>query len=580
MNVNAVSINEVFLANRTLKIPYFQRPYVWEEKNWERFYNDIAEIASATSTGEEEPETYFLGSIILKKSKFNGGQQLDVIDGQQRLTTIVVFMKALYLSLSRNDLFRQSFMQQDLSGEAKPILTPNHNDSLTYNEIIDAEILRTEPINTSKMAQAFAYFSKRIIDSRDGGDAEYQVTPNDLYSTIINYVRLVCIEVGKDENAQRIFETINCTGIKLTTGEMLKNYLFDETRVEEYERTWKRVFEGNNDNYWNKDVLHGRIEEPHINNFFYRYMLVKMQEPAIKRNLSALDVKRFRKKDGLYEKFKSLIEKNNLTIDNVISDVVESAEMYMKAFNNNCLDEAVTRFPGIERLATLMYAQDSWTMTPYILYILKSQPNITERQKIFGYMETYLVRRAFCRSKNNSYSDLFSEYLIGNGINTLNGLKSYIGNTDSALKMPTDKELTECIKNCDQKRNALFLLYMLESKLNEEFANSNMSNGYSDLMAEQVMPEKDNSAWTTGSHSTEATARLTKTIGNFMLLRSKLKASDKRAPWPRKRDAMRDRAAELTLSRGVCNGADKWNESIIEKRNEWIALKAIEVWPL
>lgn len=69
MKVDEVSINQVFLTNRTLKIPYFQRPYVWTKPNWEKFYNDVAEIAIAINEGDE-PETYFMGSIILKKGKF------------------------------------------------------------------------------------------------------------------------------------------------------------------------------------------------------------------------------------------------------------------------------------------------------------------------------------------------------------------------------------------------------------------------------------------------------------------------------------------------------------------------------
>ena len=93
MKVEAISINQVFLNNRVLKIPFFQRGYVWNESNWQRFFDDIANVASLPDS--ETPEKYFLGSIILKDAGFkNGSQQFDVIDGQQRLTTIVVFMKA------------------------------------------------------------------------------------------------------------------------------------------------------------------------------------------------------------------------------------------------------------------------------------------------------------------------------------------------------------------------------------------------------------------------------------------------------------------------------------------------------
>ena len=214
MTVDAVSINQVFLANRMLKIPYFQRPYVWKEENWAKFYEDIADIAIAVSQGEE-PETYFLGSIILKRGRFAGGQQLDVIDGQQRLTTIVLFMKALFLSLGRNDLFVRNFIRENLNGESSPILVPNHNDKNIYNQIIYSEVLHTESIdNECAMANAFAYFAKRILKSRNGEDLDYPVIPNMLYDTIANYVRLVCIQVEREEKAQKIFETINCTGIK------------------------------------------------------------------------------------------------------------------------------------------------------------------------------------------------------------------------------------------------------------------------------------------------------------------------------------------------------------------------------
>lgn len=581
MKVDEVSINQVFLANRTLKIPYFQRPYVWGEPNWEKFYNDIAEITMAVNEGEE-PETYFMGSIILKKGKFVGGQHLDVIDGQQRLSTIVLFMKALYLSLGRNDFFYQNFMQQSLLGETKPILVPNHNDMATYTQLINADVLNRDAINDTNMAQAFAYFANRIYKSRNGEDEDYRVTPENLYNTVITYVRLVCIEVEKDENAQKIFETINCTGIKLTTGEMLKNYLYDETRIEEYERTWKKVFEGKNLSYWNDDIVLGRLESNHIKNFFYRYMLIKMQEPEIKKNLTATEIKSYRKQDGLFEKFKSLIEKNNLSIDSMIEDVIDCAKLYMETFKKDALEDALTRFPGIERLVGLMYAQDAWTMTPYILYILKSQTDSRERQKLFGYMETYLVRRTFCKSKNNNYSDMFSENLIGQGVNTYEEFKAYVNNAAArgALLMPSDEELTTAIMNEDQKRNANVLLYMLESKLNESFVDSEYTNGYSDFIVEQIMPEKDNSSWASASYSNEDRERLTRTLGNFVLLREKLKSADKKADWQRKRNAMKERASEIDTSAIVTRGLDIFNEQTIEKRNQWIAEKAIEAWPL
>lgn len=589
MKVEEVSINSVFLTNRTLKIPYFQRAYVWEEPNWEKFYNDVAEIALVLKENEErgidsDPEIYFMGSIILKKGR--NANLLDVIDGQQRLSTIVLFMKALYLSIERNELFIRDFMKIDLpsGGKSEPILVPNHNDKLIYDEIIAKETLSKEPINETNMAKAYAYFADRILKSRNGEDEEYPVDPFKLYKAVIDYVKLVCIEVGKDENAQKIFETINCTGIKLTTGEMLKNYLYDETRINEYEQTWKRVFEGNNIKYWNDDIVLGRISTNHIENFFYRYMLIKMQEPSIKKNLTPSEIKSYRKQDGLFEKFKKLIEKNNLSIDDMITDVTDCARLYKDTFKSNIIEEALVKYPGIERLVGLMFAQDAWTMTPYIIYVLKNQDNLIERKNIFGYMETYLIRRIFCKSKNNNYSDLFSENLIGQRVLTYDAFKKYVNNENArgALLMPSDQLLTQAINNEDQKRNSTLLLYMLESKYNDKFTTSEYNNGFSNFIAEQVMPEKDNSNWSTPNYTDEDRERLTRTIGNFVLLRDKLKATDKKAPWLRKKVAMNeaDKAKEIETSLIVTRNLPAWTEQTIEQRNDWIAKKVIELWPI
>ena len=434
------------------------------------------------------------------------------------------------------------------------------------------------------MAKAYAYFADRIIKSRTGEDEEYSVNSFLLYKAVSDYVKLVCIEVDKDENAQKIFETINCTGIKLTTGEMLKNYLYDETRIDEYERTWKQVFEGQNISYWNDDIVLGRLESNHIKNFFYRYMLIKMQEPGIKENLTPSEIKSYRKQDGLFEKFKKLIEKNNLSIDDMITDVTDCARLYKDTFKSNVIEEALVKYPGIERLVGLMFAQDAWTMTPYILFVLKNQKNSTERKNIFGYMETYLIRRIFSKSKNNNYSDLFSENLIGQGVLTYDAFKKYVNdeNARGALLMPSDELLTQAIKNEDQKRNSALLLYMLESKINETFTVSVFNNGFIDFVAEQVMPEKDNSDWATSNYTDEDRVRLTKTIGNFVLLRGKLKVADKKALWSRKKVAMNeaDKAKEIVTSAVVNRGLPAWTEQSIEQRNLWIAQKVIELWPV
>jgi hypothetical protein len=586
MTVDAVSINQVFLSNRVLKIPFFQRGYVWGEQNWNKFYEDMTGLVSIPEG--ETPEVYFLGSIILKEAGVrNDAQQYDVIDGQQRLTTIVMFMKALYLAIDRNDIFRNSFMQMNLTGESRPILTVNYNDQYAYNEIMRLEGLRSDPIiANNRLAEAFAYFAKRIIESANPTDGSDPLPLITLLSRVNNYVRLVSIQVQDGENAQKIFETINCTGIKLTTGEMLKNYLFDEEDKDAYEHTWKPVFECNRDrqNYWEGEMVNGRIKDCHIENFFYRYMLVKMQEPAIRNQLSSSEVKSFRQKDGLFEKFRHLITMCGIQRQDAINDIVAYASQYVDTFKASTLDEALMRFNGVERLACLMFAQDFWTPVPYIMYILKNVHNTRERNAIFGYMETYLMRRIICKSANNNYSDMFSENLIGQQVCTFDAFKNYVNDTENrgATLMPSDDEVFNAVMNNDVKKDARVILYMLESKINTNFETATRDNSYNSFEREQVMPEAVSSNWPLGANYTEEQREnLCKTLGNHILIREKLKRAQKLAGWRSKSQVLKPMCEELELFRFIQNGTlHSWTEENIEQRNRWLADKIINTWAI
>lgn len=579
MKVEAVSINQVFLTSRVLTIPFFQRSYVWEKKNWEKFFNDIAQIQIVQNEDEREP--YFLGSIILKV-KGNNQQKFDVIDGQQRLTTIVMFMKALYLCLGRDDLFYQQYMQLSLTNVHNPILVANHNDQAIYDQIINTQVASAVPYNDTKLANCFAYFVDRILKARTEGYEGVIVTPEQLLSCITDYVRLVSIEVQPGENAQKIFETINCAGIRLTTGELLKNYLFDVSTISLYENGWKQVFENMNREYWEGDIVKGRIKGIHLENFFYRYMLIKMQDPIVKNCLTTDEVKAFRKNDGLFENFKRLIEKCHIDKTVMINNIVDHAKLYMNIFKKHALEEAVVKYEGIERLACLMMASDSWTMTPYILYVLSSVQDENEKQKLFGYLETYLFRRMICKSANNNYSDMFSENLIGQGVNTYDAFKTYVNDAQSrgALLMPSDQDVVDAIQSKDLKRDALVLLYFIESKINSNFANDRYSNGLLSFQIESVMPEKENTMWELSSGKTvDDRAVLVKTLGNYVLLRDKLKTKERKAEWSEKKTVMNQKIDGIETST-LIGRMPQWNDETIIQRNNILADKIINNWPL
>lgn len=206
MEAGKAQISTVFNGSRLLEIPFYQRSYVWGKEQWERFLSDM-EYVTATN------RPYFLGSIILKQTATrNTWDEISdvrtVIDGQQRLTTTVVFFKALCMKLGKPDLFSRDFILE--TGDIA--LLHGKNDHKAFEKV--AYSTDDEPIDgdDSNVVEAYNYFLKSIDVSKvDRG-------------VIKKYVQFVCIDLNEGEDEQQIFDTINSLGVRLTTAELLKNY--------------------------------------------------------------------------------------------------------------------------------------------------------------------------------------------------------------------------------------------------------------------------------------------------------------------------------------------------------------------
>lgn len=569
MQANTVKIQEVFQSNIVLKIPYFQRSYVWDEGNWERFLSDMLDLP-------ETNDNYFLGSVILKKAGTNdfGYEQFDVVDGQQRLTTLVIFSKILYLLAGKDDKFRNKFLQDDTNA---PVLQPNRKDASVFNAIVLLDGIGNELAGKGRVKDAYDYFLNKLCDPKIKDKA------NELIRFMNNHVYLVRITVEEQENEQQIFDTINSLGQDLTTGELLKNYLFNDGNIELYDTKWAPTFEkgGNDYNYWTDQLTKGRLKANNIEMFFYYFMLIKMQSPEIRTSLSPTEKKHFRKQEGLFESYKCLIRNHNIETNSLIDEIVEYAKIYHSCFNQDILKEALVKYPSIQRISFIMFAQGTWTPVPYLLYILKNVSSETERVHIFGYIENYLVRRMVCKSKNNNYSDLFSENLVGQAISSFNSLKEYLNDSESrgTLLMPTDKEVMEAMQNKDLRKESTLLLYLLESKVNPNFTNSTFNNGYAEFGIEPLMPIKyDNENWPkTESYETETRDVLIRTLGNQMLVRgNKLSSSKSLLKWSKKREYLKNLVHDLSLSHVI--QWQNWNEDVIIKRNDLLGKKINEIW--
>lgn len=561
MEAQAQPIQSIFTNSSLFTIPYFQRQYVWNKENWERFWNDLSNLLN-------NGHIYFLGSLIAKNE--NGGYTL--IDGQQRTTTLFLLLKALYMRASKNDMFVTLYFQNGDFNDGS-ILVHNKHDRPIFDEIMNMTNFADPLSSSGNVLNAWLYLKEKVLSLSPDKAAELQ-------KRISKYVRFVYITLNEDDDEQQIFDTINSLGVDLTTGELLKNYFFDRNNEIVYSTMWAPVFERANSDYWSDSLTKGRIKESNIEQFFYALLQIAMCDPNY--SINSETKKRYRLKDQVFANYKHLFRTQNIeqNKDPFIAQTVEYGKIYQSCFSKRVLYQSIRTTPVVKRLTLIMYARQMMSIIPYILYVIHTQSDDNEQQRIFNYIESYLVRRVVCGSSTNNYADLFSETLIGQQICTFDRLKQYIDGKDAdlSLSMPSDQEVKNQIQTKNLSSSAPLLLYLLESKAPGFSVTLGGLNCY---ITEQLLPTKSDSIdWPLDQNETEDDRKMiAQTLGNFVLIpeTGKLKASQ-RKNWATKSAALKPVCQPMEPSLHPVNTASM-TPAGVKMQNDALADLICLYWP-
>lgn len=289
-------------------------------------------------------------------------------------------MKVLCLKLGQTALFDCQFriMGQMIA------LRHGRNDIQAFEKVMSlskAEIIdNPEPV--SRIIGAFNYFVEHIDESK-----------LDIMTIFVN-TQFVRIDLDADEDEQQIFDTINSLGVNLTTSELLKNYFFNRETVGEYERKWADVFEKNDETkvYWDREIETGRIKRAIIDIFFDSYFQLFIQDKQY--NISNEDKLMYSRVDRLAQSYQHFINKYCGGNKNIVLDQMkEYAECFRNNLNPNQCGMSIPKEEGIERINVVIFGLKNTTMIPYILYIAKNVQDKNELNKMYGILESYIMRR-------------------------------------------------------------------------------------------------------------------------------------------------------------------------------------------
>lgn len=515
MKADTTHIHELITSETILRIPFFQRRYVWEKDDWERFANDMENIPNS----ERE---YFLGAIILKKEKLTEEEENGdimakwlVVDGQQRLTTLALYMKVLYAKASKTNDFFLQYLQK--SGLREPVIVHSHEDKRVFNQILTQGSL-IESDADGNIAQAYNYFLEHL------NEKESEINLSNLLNAIKRKVRFVVIWLDEHDDEQQIFDTINSLGVPLTTAELMKNFLYEADDQQAYEEHWKPMFDENAaQKFWGTDAAKARQAKGKdtltIERFFHAFVRVKMWDFKDSKEFTEIRRKMFVKTENVFSTCKSFVEVFGMDKQDLAAEIIEYARLFKKYLSADILNMQVKRNVGIQRISCIINAMDATAITPYVLYVLYNVKDEAERNAIFKYMESYLMRRYLTPSQNKNYSDLFSENLIGQRIDSAQKLRAYIEGKDDTLTLAMPKDQTILANSCTAQyteKTATLVYYLFETSLNNA---DNRLEGFKACIAKQLMP-KTSDNWPKFSNPDEEEERkkLASTIGNFFLV--------------------------------------------------------------
>ena len=569
MDAGKRTINDIFNGNRVLEIPFFQRAYVWGQPQWERLLEDMKTISNSN-------KPYFLGSVILKKQETTTGSRIGdkrtVIDGQQRLTTLNVFFKVLCLKINENSTFDRSFKLRDNSNA----LLHNHNDIQAFNEILALTELK-DLEGESNITQAYNYFKDNLV-------------PDELnLDSILSNVLFVGIDLSQEEDEQQIFDTINSLGVKLPTAELLKNYFFNRDDIEKYNEYWKEVFEKDEEtkNYWDREIIAGRLRRTFIDLFFFAYLQIKIQETDFK--VKAEDKDAYAKVEHLFESYKNFIRSYlNDDKEAILSEIKEYALLFKKNFNYEILEEELTQDFGIDRINTIIFGLDTTTLIPYTLYILRNISDETTKNELFGIIETYIMRRIITHSNTKNYNQLFTDKLINNRVLSKQEFLDYIEKRDDKVNyLPTDEELEKGFNSSILiNKQSAGILYLIESKIRNE-KDSTALLGINKYSLEHLMPKKWRNNWDKLSSKESEINRDRKllTLGNLTIITQSLNSSIRDSKWEDKLKGKNKKGGLIEYSGGLKTISQflkysKWDEKAIEERALFLYEKAKQIWKI
>ena len=563
LQAGETTLNKLLNTSRQFIVPIFQRNYSWQKSQYEQLWFDILRASKF-----KEKQYHYIGSIVYIDMGTPAGrpQQLLLIDGQQRLTTISILLCAIKDYVQKFNLetklinlakIKNQFLyNSDEIDEDRYKLLLNVQDKETYIKLIDNTIFTVNKPATN-IIKCYEFFYEHIEDfiKQDG-----QI--DEIYAGIFK-LSLVSISLDKDsDNPQMIFESMNSTGKDLSQTDLLRNYLLMDLTPEKQTRLYKT--------YWKpmEELFGEDIYKNDVNKFDYfirDFLTLKSDTGYIC------------KINNVYENFKRYYLDNNCEKFAVLKDLFTYAKYYA------CIDLLQENDDELKLYWQEFKKLDSHVVYPFLLKLYDDysrQILIKEDfKKIFQVVISYLWRRAICEIPTNSLSKTFAIlYQAVNKDDYVNSIIKALVFKSSYKRFPSDYEVREKLQTKDiyHFRLRKYLLEALENYYHKEPIDLNTAN----YTIEHIMPQniEHNLSWQQmlGEDWQEVHSLYLHSLGNLTITGYNAEMSNK-SFWEKVNGESGFKHSHLKLNESIAQ-CDVWNKKAIQRRTNILTDIILKIW--
>ena len=552
MKASEKKIKDLFSEAKTFfAIPVYQRDYNWQEKHCKQLFEDILNVGK-----DIDITSHFIGSIVyIHEGVYGiGEKEFYVIDGQQRMITITLLHIALYHRLKESkeeyadELYELYLVNKFSKRDIKLKLLPPEENLNILNKILEENWEELEEYQDRNIVKNYKFF-KEIISNYSNEEIEYLLAGLDK----VIYVD-IALEKDKDD-PQRIFESLNSTGLDLSQGDLIRNYILMDLEREKQNLVYK--------NLWlpienNCKISLGNEIKNYVSDFIRDYLTLKNGKiPS---------------KPKVFEEFKEFYNKNN---DEQLEDIKNFSEEYSHIIKPNTEKDKEIR-KELENLKVL----DQTVINTFLIGILRDyrENKIIKNEilEILKLLQSYIWRRFITEKPSNALNKIFQGmyFRISKDQKYYKSLEESLLNQD----FPTDDELKEALKTKNVYKDKEKLRYVFKELENYNH-NELIDFENEKITIEHIFPQKPNKSWKEkySDYELEEMKTFKDTISNLTLTGSNANLGNKSFLEKRNDDIHGYKNSKLYLNKYL-GKLNEWNLSAMEGRFEKLFKNIVKIW--